>query len=531
MTTNHATTVPHALPSAASALSSPELFVRAHADDAILYAGTAAGAPLRFTTGRAATAALMGEPTIHSLWRTTQSTESSPTVEPRLYWAIPHMTHQSSSPTTATNHTENNYPFVHDQASLYGQQLRSSTPTDIAAEGMRFKEEADPEPAAELDSVVVPQLDWRLLAEIFRYIANELDSAVPDENLHFLIAASLVVWPDLDPFKITSDDSEEDDDDPDLQVMHLVVNGEYDNFENSYPLGLMTTPLPSLHTLQLNSIALRSINRLEYSLQDLERLSIWNCHVSTQGLFLLLRSAISLTHFTIGGKRMQVVENSNDASSDPVILPPSFPHTLQFLHLDICALVNWQGSPINNPFRPRMVSWLGHLHGPLSLSVFECKLFTNDIHLPKEIISLAEETLRRLRFFIVETHVGSAYLYLGRLPNLQTLEVLCVESRVADVVEMLRSITTSTFQHLSIFIPLTSLDLSFSSLNALNVAAHQGILRSNRHIDIYLLCRDGAKQAEMRQESTGFTMKRMKAGSVFVQNGDVQAVELKTPLY
>lgn len=79
----------------------------------------------------------------------------------------------------------------------------------------------------------------------------------PLVNADFLIAASLVIWPDLDPLEITGDeDEEEDNDDPDSQVMHLVVNGEYDNFENSYPLVIMTTPLPSLHTLQLNSIAL-----------------------------------------------------------------------------------------------------------------------------------------------------------------------------------------------------------------------------------------------------------------------------------
>ncbi|KAK0220286.1 hypothetical protein IW262DRAFT_1383691 [Armillaria fumosa] len=65
---------------------------------------------------------------------------------------------------------------------------------------------------------------------------------------------------------------------------------------------------------------------------------------------------------------------------------------------------------------------------------------------------------------------------------------------------MLRSITTASFRQLWIIIPLTSLNLSFSSPNSLNVAAHQGLLHSNRHVDIYLVCEDVSKQDEMKQE-------------------------------
>lgn len=110
---------------------------------------------------------------------------------------------------------------------------------------------------------------------------------------------------------------------------------------------------------------------------------------------------------------------------------------------------------------------------------------------------------------VIDTHVGSAYMYLRQLPKLQMLEILCVESRIADMVEMLHSITTPSFEQLSIYVPLTSLDLSFSSLNSLNVAAHQGILRSNCCIDIYLLCRDGTRHAEMRQVYSGIIVSHL----------------------
>ncbi|KAK0443645.1 hypothetical protein EV421DRAFT_1903654 [Armillaria borealis] len=313
-----------------------------------------------------------------------------------------------------------------------------------------------------------------------RTVEPTLNIPRPILNADFLIAASLLVWPDLDPFELAdADDDEEDDGEPDSQVTHLAIDSDFDNYQNSCPLGLLTRPLPLLHTVQLYSVVLKSVRNLEYYLDDLKRLAIWDSHVSPQGLFLLLRSTTSLTHLALGGKKTQLVEDSDDPLTQPVISPPSFPQTLQFLHLNICALVNWQGNSIENSLRPWIVTWLSHLQGPLSLTSLECKLFMNDVRLPRRIISLAEESIEQLSLYFVETHVGCAYIYLGHLQKLQRLDVLCVESRVADVVEMLRSITTTAFRQLSIYIPLNSFDLSFASLNSLNVAAHQGLLLTN----------------------------------------------------
>lgn len=257
-------------------------------------------------------------------------------------------------------------------------------------------------------------------------------------NADFLVAASELVWPDINPDDTAdSEDDEDEDEQPDSQVTHLTVEGDFNNYENNCPLGLLTRPLPSLHTVKLSSVTLKSIHHLEYFLNDLKRLSIWDCHVSTQGLFLLLRSMTSLTHFAFGGKRAQVVEDLDNPQTQPIIVPPSFPPTLQFLHLNICTLINWQDSPVENLLRPRIISWLSQLHGWLSLTTFECKMFTNDVRLARKIISLAEDTLQNLSMVFLgtlsvqllntadiiasiasETHVGSAFIYLGYLQKL-----------------------------------------------------------------------------------------------------------------
>ncbi|KAK0479746.1 hypothetical protein IW261DRAFT_1478936 [Armillaria novae-zelandiae] len=308
---------------------------------------------------------------------------------------------------------------------------------------------------------------------------------------------------------VEDNDSDKEDCDPDSQVTHLILDGEYDNFEHGYPVGPLTEPLPSLHTLQLYSLALQSGNHLDYNFQNVQRISIWNCHVSIPGLFLVIRSSITITHFAIGGTKAQVIQNSNDAASDPVIPPPSFPSTLAFLHIDICALVNSNSSHVNNPQRPHMLTWLSNLHGRMSLSILQCKFFTTDIHVPKKLASLAERTLERLTLFAIETYVGSCYLFLGYLTHLETLEVQCNESRIPDVVAMLRSILTPSFRQLSIIIPLTSLNMSFSSLNTLNIAAHDGFLHCNRRVDIYLVCEDTSKHEEMKQAYSGIIIARL----------------------
>ncbi|PBK69305.1 hypothetical protein ARMSODRAFT_1037824 [Armillaria solidipes] len=316
-------------------------------------------------------------------------------------------------------------------------------------------------------------------------------------NAEFLIAASPIVWPDLNPVEVAGEDTDEEvNEEPDSAVTHIVIDCDIDNFENSCPLDLLTRPLPLLHTVQLHSVALKSIENVKYELDDLKWLSIWDSHVSTQGLFHLLRSITSLTHFALGGKNTRVIEDSGDPMTQPVVPPPSLPQSLYYLHLNICALVNWQG---RSPLRPRIVSWLGRLHGTLSLNSLECKVFTNDVRLPRNIVSLAEDTLQKLSFFFVETHIGSAFINLHHLRNLRRLDVLCVESRVADVVRMLCSITTTTFQQLSIYIPLTSFDLSFASLNTLNIAAQRGKLLTDRQIHIYLLCTNVSQQEEMKK--------------------------------
>ncbi|KAK0467387.1 hypothetical protein IW261DRAFT_1520334 [Armillaria novae-zelandiae] len=277
---------------------------------------------------------------------------------------------------------------------------------------------------------------------------------------------------------VEDNDSDKEDCDPDSQVTHLILDGEYDNFEHGYPVGPLTEPLPSLHTLQLYSLVLQSSNHLNYKFQNVQRISIWNCHVSIPGLFLVIRSSITITHFAIGGTKAQVIQNSNDAASDPIIPPPSFPSTLAFLHIDICALINSNSSHVNNPQRPHMLTWLSNLHGRMSLSILQCKFFTTDIHVPKKLASLAERMLERLTLFAIETYVGSCYLFLGYLTHLETLE-------------------------LSIIIPLTSLNMSFSSLNTLNIAAHDGFLHCNCCVNIYLVCEDTSKHEEMKQAYSG----------------------------
>lgn len=99
-----------------------------------------------------------------------------------------------------------------------------------------------------------------------------------------------------------------------------------------------------------------------------------------------------------------MVEDSDEPLTQLVIPPPSFPQSLQFLHLNVCSLVNWQGS-IGNPLCPRIISWLAHLHGSLSLTTFQCKMFTNDVRLTRKIISLVEETFQTLRLFYIGTYV------------------------------------------------------------------------------------------------------------------------------
>lgn len=99
---------------------------------------------------------------------------------------------------------------------------------------------------------------------------------------------------------------------------------------------------------------------------------------------------------------------------------------------------------------------------------------------------------------VSDTHAGSAFVDLIRLQELQRLEVLCVESRVADVIKMLRSITTATFQRFSIYIPLTSFELSFACLDFLDNIVHRRKLPSGCQIHIFLLCKNIPQQEAMR---------------------------------
>lgn len=101
------------------------------------------------------------------------------------------------------------------------------------------------------------------------------------------------------------------------------------------------------------------------------------------------------------------------------------------------------------------------------------------------------------------------YIYLGCLQRLQTLDVLCLESRLSDVIDMLRSIMTPTFQQISIYVPLTSFDLSFASLNALNIAVHQGRLLSDPHVNIYLLSTNISQQDDLKTVYGGVIQGRL----------------------
>ncbi|KAK0471491.1 hypothetical protein IW261DRAFT_1425127 [Armillaria novae-zelandiae] len=404
------TTNNHTVSTSEPTWTNPTLFLRAHAEDVALNFDHLPSNPLRVSDSSPAFTDPDG------------ATENSMAVEPRLYWAWPDRSNNSrpSSPHTASRD---------DRVIVFNE----------APAATEYAQEMNSEPATSERNMNI-QFDRHLLAVIFRYIACELDSTVPNEHLRqlavdlayllslkkkadkvqlvkrkfkyndvienyslrilcimitvsrdnlrlnmrhncdnitvhptrplingrFLVVASLVVWPKLDPLELAGDDSSEEED---SQVTHLVLRGQSDDFEESYPVELLTAPLPSLHTLQLHSLALRSAGRLEYSLQALQRLSIWNCHVSVQGLFLIVRSAVAMSHFAIGGKDSRVVDDSNNSSDIPTIPPPSFPPTLLFLHLDICELGNQRSSHRDNPYRPRILAWLGNLHGPMCLCI------------------------------------------------------------------------------------------------------------------------------------------------------------------
>lgn len=93
----------------------------------------------------------------------------------------------------------------------------------------------------------------------------------PILNSDFLVAAALIAWPDMNPLEIAGDDVEDDNnEEAGSEVTHLVVDGEFDNFESSCPLELLTRPLSLLHTIQLNAVELRSIGNLKYNLDDLK---------------------------------------------------------------------------------------------------------------------------------------------------------------------------------------------------------------------------------------------------------------------
>ncbi|KAK0219148.1 hypothetical protein IW262DRAFT_1298234 [Armillaria fumosa] len=142
-----------------------------------------------FSSGSAALASLAdrGGSTIHHLWRTEGSADNDLTVEPHLYWAWPDNSYalRPSSPSTASR----------DEQMIIGST--SSYQFEEVPPLLMYRQEADSEAIHALlfEEGINTQFNRRLLADIFRYIANELNRAVPNENLRELAAnMTYLLW-------------------------------------------------------------------------------------------------------------------------------------------------------------------------------------------------------------------------------------------------------------------------------------------------------------------------------------------------
>ncbi len=113
----------------------------------------------------------------------------------------------------------------------------------------------------------------------------------------------------------------------------------------------------------------------------------------------------NLIHFAVGGLHTKrIIE---DHFGDNILQDPEddavkrLPHQLADLHIDIMMLVGESVSETTTSLRSRFICWLSNLEGHIPLTMLELKLFSNDVRVGRNLLSLGAPMLETIRLYFI----------------------------------------------------------------------------------------------------------------------------------
>lgn len=223
-------------------------------------------------------------------------------------------------------------------------------------------------------------------------------TSCPSLSASFVGAVSDFLWPDVEGILIDNDESGS-------QATHLVIEGEMEEGITELPVNDFVQQLTALHTAQFYFIIAGSTQTMAWKMPSLQRLFLWNSSISCEGLQVLMSLLPNLTHFTVGGQHTKRIWEDHFGDSiferDDDDVLKKLPKNLTYLHIDIMALVGEKLSMTEVGTRSQIIHWLSNLETRVPLTMLELKLFSNDIRVGCNLLSLCVSTVETIRLYFL----------------------------------------------------------------------------------------------------------------------------------
>ncbi|SJL14187.1 uncharacterized protein ARMOST_17642 [Armillaria ostoyae] len=307
----------------------------------------------------------------------------------------------------------------------------------------------------------------------------------PSLSASFVGAVADFLWPDVEGIEVDSGYSKP-------QATHLVIEGEQEEGIGQIPVNDFVEQLTALHTAQLYFVIASRVQTLAWKMPSLQHLYLWNSSVSPKGLQVLMKLLPNLTHFMVGGQdTTRIVEDhfGDDLFSNGEILKKLLAN-LVFLHIDVVALVGEKTSKTGNGVRPRTIHWLTLLDNHVPITTLELKLFTNDIRVGCNLLTLCASTVQTIKLYFVDTFVGSAFVDLSDMLHLQHFHILTSELRLHELLNVVQTIRFPDFEDVNICTTLTSFEHTFTGLKFWDNAYASQELRAVEVVNLSILVKE-----------------------------------------
>ncbi|SJL11514.1 uncharacterized protein ARMOST_14918 [Armillaria ostoyae] len=299
----------------------------------------------------------------------------------------------------------------------------------------------------------------------------------PSLSALFVGAVSDYLWSDVEGIVVDNNASGP-------QATHLIIQGEVENEVNELPVQDFVEQLTALHTAQFYFVTAGSAQTLAWKMPSLRRLFLWNSSVSPEGLQVLMGLLPNLIHFAVGGKHTKRI--TEDHFGDSILQDPdddaikTLPRHLTYLHIDITALVGENSSETDAGVRPQVIHWLSSLESHIPVTTLELKLFSNDVRIGRNLLSLCASTVETVRLYFIDSFVGSAFVDLSEMLRLRHFYILTSEVHLHELLNVVWTIRLTDFEDVNICVALTSFDHTFAGLKLWDdayVGQELGIIR------------------------------------------------------